>query len=272
MNHLPVDKRIQILSMLVEGSSMRSIERVCGVSINTVARYLDLAGDACAEHHDQYVRGIKGKRDVQCDELWSFVYAKDKSLEWATPWNDAGTVWTWTALDAKSKLFISYLFSLHRDADTATALFHDLNDRLERRPRVTADSLKSYRKAARNVWGRKSELSQVRKGEDTDHSTAYVERSNLTIRMGVRRYTRSTNAFSKKAEFHMAAVHLMLTYYNFCRIHKTLKVTPAMEAGLCSDLRDYDWLLDLVESAAPVPKKPGPKKGTKYRPRKRKAV
>ena len=246
---------------------MRSTARVCGVSLNTVARYLDLAGQACAEHHDQHVREIKGKRDFQCDELWSFVYAKDKSLDWAVPWDDAGTVWTWIALDAQSKLIASYLFSLNRDARSATALFRDLDMRLERRPRVTADSLKGYKIAASRVWGRKADLSQIRKGEETDHNTSYVERCNLTFRMCNRRYARKTNAFSKKSERHMASVHLLLTYYNFCRIHQTLKITPAMEAGLCSDLRDYNWLADLVESVALKPSKPGPAIGTKYRPR-----
>ena len=112
---------------------MRSTSRVCGVSIKTVARYLNIAGQACAEYHDTHVRGIKGKRDIQCDELWSFIYAKDKSLDWARPWDEAGTVWTWIGLDADSKLIPSYSFSLNRDARSATALFKDLDDRLEKR-------------------------------------------------------------------------------------------------------------------------------------------
>lgn len=269
MNRLSLEKRIQILAMLVEGMSMNAVARVCNVSFNTVCRYLDLAGEACEQHHYSFVRGIKGKRDVQCDELWAFVYAKDKSLDWAIPWDDAGTIWTWTALDSKSKLFISYLFSLKRDSNSATVLFKDLDSRLEKRPRVTTDSLRAYDIASHRVWGDKSQLTQTRKGVNTDHTTAFVERSNLTIRMGNRRYTRKTNAYSKTSDRHMAMGHLFFTHYNFCRIHKSLQVTPAMEAGLTDTLCDVDWLVDLVDSAAPIPKRPGPKPGTKYRPRRK---
>ena len=271
MNKLPIEKSIQILSMLVEGSSMRSTSRVCDVSINTVGRYLDLAGIACCLYHDVHVRGIKGKRDVQCDEVWSYVYAKDRVADWADPWDVAGSVWTFTALDADSKLLISYMLRQRRDARSATVLMRDMASRLKKTPRLTADKLGAYRIAAAKVWGRKAQLSQLRKGEDTDHNTAYVERHNLTIRMANRRYTRKTNAFSKKMARHEAAMHLFAVHYNFCRIHQTLRVTPAMEAGLTDTLYDMGWIVDLIEEVTKPPKKPGPKMGTKYRPRRSKA-
>ena len=248
---------------------MRTVSRVCDVAMETVGRYLDLAGEACADYHNENVRNIRGKRDVQCDEIWSYVYAKDKAIDQGPvePWDIAGTVWTFTGLDAYSKLLISHLTRQGRNTRSATMFFRDLDSRLEKRPRVTADSLKAYKIAAGKVWGRKAQLSQIRKGEDTDHNTAFVERYNLTIRQSNRRFTRKTNAFSKSIERHEAMLHLLFTYYNFCRIHGSLRVTPAMEAGLCSELRDLDWILDMIDDRLPKRKKPGPKKGAKYRPR-----
>ena len=247
---------------------MRSTARVCDVSINTVARYLDLAGAACHLYHDTHVREIKGKRDVQCDEVWSFIYAKDKVADWSDPWDVAGSVWTFTALDADSKLLISYFVRERRNTRSATVLMKDLVKRLEKRQKITADSLKAYKIASKKVWGDKAELSQLRKGEDTDHNTAYVERHNLTIRMANRRFTRKTNAFSKKFARHIAMMHLFALHYSFCRIHQTLRVTPAMEAGLTDMLHDVEWIVDLIEGITEPPRKPGPQKGTKYRPRK----
>lgn len=148
------------------------------------------------------------------------------------PWDAAGSVWTWTALDADSKLLVSYLVSLKRNTQAARELLIDLVGRLEKTPRITADELKSYRKAAKQVFDKKHKrvLSQMRRGEDTDHNTAYVEQHNLTIRMENRRYTRKINAFSKMLSKHIAMMHLWALHYNYCRIHKTLRVTPAMEA------------------------------------------
>ena len=142
---------------------------------------------------------------------------------------------------------------------------------MQKRPSITADELKSYRKAAKEVFGKKAHktLSQMRKGKDTGHNRAYVERHNLTIRMGNRRYARKTNAFSKKFSRHITMMDLWVVHYNFCRIHKTLRVTPAMEAGICDTLRDCDWIVWLIDSMTMLPKKPGPAVGTKYRPRKR---
>ena len=270
MNRLPRAKRVQVLSMLVEGMSMRSTARAYNVAFNTVADLLDMAGKACQLYHDEHVRGIPGKRNVQCDEVWSFVYAKDRALDWAEPLDIAGSVWTFTALDAQSKLLISYMVRKRRNTKSAARLMKDLNSRLTKRPKLTADSLKAYGRATKKTWGTTSHLSQIRKGEDTDHNTSYVERHNLTIRMANRRFTRKTNAFSKKMSRHEAAMHLFAVYYNFVRIHRTLRVTPAMEAGLTDTLYDMGWIVGLIEDITEPPKKPGPKKGTKYRPRKSK--
>ena len=268
MNRLPKNKRAQILATLVEGMSMRSTARICDVAFNTVADLLDRAGRACQLYHDDYVQGIRGKRNIQCDEIWSFVYAKEKNVEAAEPLDVAGTVWTFTALDADSKLLVSYMVRKKRNTKSATTLMKDLVKRTRKRPRLTADSLRAYDIAAKRVWGRKADLFQIGKREDTDHSTSYVERHNLTIRMANRRFTRKTNAFSKKLAKHEAAMQLFALHYNFCRIHGTLQVTPAMEAGIDDKLHDVNWIVDLIDEITEPPKKPGPKKGTKYRSRK----
>ena len=249
---------------------MRSIERHEGVSINTVAKLLNDAGAACHLYHYDYVRSIPGRRRIQCDEVWSFVYAKEKRAPYVDPWDVAGTVWTWTALDADSKLLVSYLVSPHRDAKAAAKLFTDLVSRLLATPHITADELKSYRTAARYVFGKHHNriLSQTRKGVGTGHSTSYVERHNLTIRMGNRRFTRKTNAFSKMFSRHVTMMNLWALHYNFCRIHMTLRVTPAMEAGLSNTLHDCEWIVELIDAMTMASKKPGPKVGSKYKPRK----
>ena len=270
MNRLSTDKRARILTLLVEGMSMRSIERTEGVSIVTVAKLLNDAGKACGLYHYDYVWDIPGKRSIQCDEVWSFVYAKEKRAPYVIPWDIAGTVWTWTALDADSKLLVSYLLSPNRDTESAVELLTDLASRLMATPHITADELKSYRAAARRVFGRKHKrvLFQTRKGEDTGHSTSYVERHNLTIRMSNRRYARKTNAFSKMFSKHVAMMDLWAVHYNFCRIHSSLRVTPAMEAGIDNTLHDCEWIVGLIDTMTMAPKKSGPKVGTKYRPRK----
>ena len=249
---------------------MRSIERHEGVSINTIAKLLDAAGKACHLYHYDYVRDIPGKRNIQCDEVWSFVYAKEKRAPYVDPWDVAGTVWTWTALDADSKLLVSYLVSPNRDTESAVELFADLASRLDETPHITADELKAYRAAAKRVFGRKHRrvLSQTRKGVESGHSTSYVERHNLTIRMGNRRFTRKTNAFSKMLSRHVTMMDLWALHYNFCRIHMSLRVTPAMEAGLTKELHDCEWIVELIDAMTMPSKKPGPAVGSKYRPRK----
>ena len=267
MNRLSKAKRAKILSLLVEGVSMRSISRAEDVDIGTVARLLDDAGKACEHYHNKLVRGLKGKRHLQCDEVWSFIYAKDKRAAYVDPWDKVGTVWTWTVLDSDSKLLVAYKARKRRNTRSAIVLMRDLASRLDETPRLVADQLKAYRKAAREVFGKKIELHQKKSDPETGFTTAHVERHNLTIRMGNRRFNRKTNAFSKKFSRHKAMLHLFMLYYNFVRIHKTLRVTPATEAGLTDTLHDFAWIVELIDSLAPPPKKPGPAKGTKYRPR-----
>jgi IS1 family transposase len=276
MNKLPVAKRVQILSMLCEGSSMRSISRVVDVSINTVTKLLEDAGAACAAHHDAHVRGVKSAR-IQCDEIWAFCYAKQKNAPSAKAAPEmAGDVWTWTAIDADTKLMISYL-SGGRDADYALALMDDLRQRLVNRVQLTTDGHKAYLSAVEEAFGDDIDYAQLVKlygaapevfkgryspaecigarkepitgNPDKKHvSTSYVERANLTMRMSMRRFTRLTNAFSKKLENHHHAQALYFTFYNFVRIHKTLKMSPAMAAGISDRLWSMEDVVALIDA------------------------
>lgn len=273
--------------MLCEGMSMRSVSRIADVSINTVSKLLVDAGDYCAKFHDENVVGVNAKR-VQCDEVWSFCYAKVKNVKHAkaAP-NNAGDVWTWTGIDADSKLIVSWVVG-DRDADCANAFITDLAGRLENRVQLTTDGLKVYVEAVEDVFGADIDYAQLVKiyGEtkgnpnrkyspsefvcaqqrpvqgtpDREHvSTSYVERSNLTMRMAVRRYTRLTNAFSKKHANHVHMVAIYTVFYNWLRIHKSLKVTPAMEAGLANRVWEWADLLETMDAEAPT-KKRGPYK------------
>lgn len=284
MNKLPLHKRVQILSVLVEGMSMRSISRVADVSINTVTKLLIEAGEACAEYHDKTVRGVKAER-VQCDEIWSFCYAKAKNVEKAkkAP-EDAGDVWTWTAIDADSKLIVSYLVG-GRDADYASAFIDDVADRLANRVQLTTDGHKAYLEAVDGAFGGKVDYAQLIKiygdvpekfrglcspadckgtkkvpvtGDlNEDYvSTSYVERMNLSIRMGNRRFTRLTNAFSKKIDNHLHMLSLYFVHYNFCRINKAAGASPAMAAGISDTLRDVEWIVGLIDAGATEPNRP----------------
>lgn len=298
MNRLDTAKRAMILGMLVEGMSMRSIERLTGASINTVRKLLDDAGEACAAYHHDNVRGIEGRRTIECDEIWAFVYAKQRNVPRAKAAPDnAGDVWTWTAIDADSKLIVSYLVASDREGATALQFLDDLRPRLEDRPQLNTDGLKAYIEAVEGAFGGDVDFAQVVKqygrepGTDNERrysppvctkvekrriegnpdmakaNTSYVERQNLSMRMGMRRFTRLTNAFSKRIEKHAAMVALYALHYNYCRIHATLKVTPAMEAGLSEEVRDLEWIVGLIDANAPKPNKPGPKPGTRYKPR-----
>ena len=285
MNKLTMEQRAKILHLLCEGMSIRAITRTTGASKNTVAKLLIDAGKACAAYHDANVRNVKATR-VQVDEIWSFTYAKQKNVADAkqAPAH-AGDTWTWTAIDADSKVIVSYLVG-GRDAQYANAFIADLAARLANRVQLTSDGHKAYLEAVEGAFGCEVDYAQLvkmygnvpgseqrryspadctgikkiqREGNpDIKHvSTSYVERSNLTMRMHMRRFTRLTNAFSKKVENHAHAVALHMMYYNFVRIHKTLRVTPAMAAGVSDRLWEIDDIAKLIEDAEGAPKKRG---------------
>lgn len=287
MNVLPIDKRIQIVNLLVEGMSMRAASRVADVSINTVTKLLGDVGAACAEYQDKALRKLNCKR-VQCDEIWSFVGMKEKNVPHELKGVlGYGDVYTWTAIDADSKLVPCWHVGT-RDADAAGAFIADLSDRLAHRVQLTTDGhgaylsavadsfnghvdysmlVKLYGDAPAHTAARKyspSKFTGARKTTisgypDEEHvSTSYVERQNLTMRMHMRRFTRLTNGFSKKLENHMAAVSLHFMFYNFGRIHKSLRVTPAMQAGVA----DHVWTIEEIVRLVPEPvaKKRGPYK------------
>jgi len=287
MNKLPVQTRIQILSMLCEGSSMRSISRVCDVSINTVSKLLVDAGKACAVFHDEKVRGVKARR-VQVDEIWSFTAAKQKNVaSMKAPVEGAGDTWTWTAIDAETKLLITWLVG-GRDSDYAIAFMDDLRDRLANRVQLTSDGHRAYLEAVEGAFGGDVDYAQLVKlygatseaakgryspaecigarkeriegSPDPKHiSTSFAERQNLTMRMQMRRFTRLTNAFSKKFENHMHMVALYTVWYNFVKQHKSLKgLSPAMAAGLSDTLWSMTDLAEMVDAAQPKPGKRGP--------------
>lgn len=295
MNKLPSAQRAAILTMLCEGASMRSVSRMADVSINTVAKLLVDAGRACAAHHDAAVRGVKARR-VQCDEIWSFTYAKAKNVADAKAAPDeAGDTWTWTALDADSKLIVAYLVG-GRDAGYAAAFMDDVAGRLANRVQLTTDGHKPYLRAVEGAFGAEVDYATLEKlygtapdaprgryspaecvgirktrvegKPDPAHvSTSYVERQNLTMRMHMRRFTRLTNAFSKKVENHAHMVALYTFWYNFVRIHKTLRVTPAMAAGLSARLWSMEDVVALIDAREAPAAKRGP-----YRPRQPKAA
>jgi IS1 family transposase len=285
MNKLPLDKRVHILSMLCEGSSMRSISRVCDVSINTVSKLLVDAGRACAAFHDEKVRAVKAHR-VQVDEIWSFTYVKQKNVPTAKRQDLAyGDTWTWTAIDADTKLLITWLVG-GRDGDYAIAFMDDLRARLANRVQLTSDGRKAYLEAVEGAFGGDIEYAMLVKlygatsegakgryspaecigarkepiegNPDPKHiSTSYAERQNLTMRMQMRRFTRLTNAFSKKFENHMHMVALYTVWYNYVKQHKSLKgLSPAMAAGISQTLWSMTDLAEMADANLP---KQGPR-------------
>jgi IS1 family transposase len=286
MNKLPLQTRVQILTMLCEGSSMRSISRVTGVSINTVSKLLVDAGNACAAFHDKTVRAVPSKA-VQCDEIWSFSYAKNKNVKFAKAAPEgAGDVWTWTAIDADSKLIVSWHVG-DRSAQTGASFLHDLKARLANRVQLTTDGHKAYLKAVLDA-GLDADYAMLNKIFATDYAgvgrysppkcigaikqsimgnpdmalvnTSFAERQNLTMRMSMRRFTRLTNGFSKKFENHCHALALYFVFYNFCRVHKTLGATPAMASGLIDRVMKMTDVVGLIDVANPVPAGRGPYK------------
>ena len=277
MNRLPLARRAQIIGLLVEGNSLRSASRLADVSINTVTKLLVDVGAACEEYQDKTLRHLKARR-IQCDEIWSFVYAKAKNVpkEHAGEWG-YGDVWTWVAIDADTKLVPSWAVG-RRDGFTASAFIRDLADRLASRVQLTTDGHKVYLEAVEGAFGNAIDYAMLVKMYEGDSgksapaerryspavctgareqaivgnpdpahiSTSFVERQNLTMRMQMRRFTRLTNAFSKKVENHKAMIALHYMHYNFARIHKSLRVTPAMEAGVS----DHVWSLEQIARLA----------------------
>jgi len=297
MNKLPLAKRVQILSMLCEGMSMRATARIADVSFNTVEKLLQDAGAACVAYHDRTVRGVTSQR-VQCDEIWSFVHAKAKNVPTAkaAP-QGAGDCWTWTALDADHKLILSWKVG-GRDADYALALMDDLRGRLANRVQLTTDGHKAYLSAVEEAFGADIDYGMLVKlygapaasleaarryspaecvgarkdtitgNPDPKHiSTSYTERHNLTMRMSMRRFTRLTNAFSKRVENHCHQLALYFVFYNFVRTHKTLRMTPAMSAGVSDRLWSMEDIVTLVDAREEAPKPRGP-----YKPRQPRAA
>lgn len=277
MNKLPLAKRAQILGLLVEGNSLRATSRLADCSINTVTKLLVDVGTACAEYQDKTLRNLMCKR-LQCDEIWSFVYAKAKNVPTAKDAPEgAGDAWTWTAIDADTKLIASWMVG-PRDGGIAYEFMQDLAGRLASRVQLTTDGHKAYLEAVEGAFGADIDYAQLVKlygvgGSDSPErkyspnvclgarpttvtgnpdiahvSTSYVERQNLTMRMSMRRFTRLTNAFSKKLENHGHAIALHFMYYNFGRIHKSLRITPAMAAGVSDHLWSLEEIATLADS------------------------
>lgn len=286
MNRLPLQKRAQILGLLCEGNSLRATSRLADVSLNTVTKLLVEVGGACSAYQDEALRDLSCKR-LQLDEVWSFVGAKEKNATEEQKANGYGDVWTWTAIDADTKLIPSW-FVGERDGGAAHEFVTDLAGRLQHRVQITTDGHRPYLEAIEGAFGSEVDYAMLIKiygqapegqrrysppvcmgavknrvegNPDRKHvSTSYVERSNLTLRMQCRRFTRLTNGFSKKVENHTHAVALHMMFYNFARIHKTLRITPAMAAGVS----DHVWTMEEIAALIPEPemKKRGP-----YRPR-----
>jgi IS1 family transposase len=276
MNRLSTEKRAQVITALVEGNSIRATARMTGVCKDAVLKLVRDFGKVCAEHHDRAVRGVASRR-VQCDEVWAFCYAKAKNVPEEKLGTGAGDVWTWTAIDADSKLMVSYLCG-GRDAEWASQFMEDLASRVSTRIQITTDGHRAYAQAVEGAFGMDVDYAMLIKlyGESPDNpdtryspvecigtrtavlngnpnprhiSTSFVERQNLNLRMGVRRFTRLTNAFSKKFENHCHMVAIYFAYYNFCRVHQTLRVTPAMEAGLTDHIWSLEELVSLLSDA-----------------------
>jgi IS1 family transposase len=273
MKTLSTSNRARVVSALVEGNSIRSTVRITGIAKNTVAKLVIDLGNACMSYHDSHVRNLRVRR-LQCDEIWQFVGAKAKNARAEKKAEGWGDTWTWTAIDADTKLCVSYLVG-GRDAGWAKEFMEDCASRIRNRVQITTDGHKAYLEAVENAFGADIDYAQLQKiygavaenetrysparciGADMKvvsgnpnpkHiSTSFVERQNLTMRMSMRRFTRLTNGFSKKIENHIAAVAMYFMYYNFCRVHQTLRVTPAMESGLS----DHVWTIEEMCSLLP---------------------
>jgi len=275
MNKLSTEKRAQIIGCLVEGNSLRATARICDVAFNTVLKFMPEIGSACAEYQDKVFRNLKCKR-IQCDEIWSFCYAKQKNVPKDKRGEFGyGDIWTWVALDADTKLVPSF-FVGNRDSECAKIFMEDLASRLANRVQLTTDGHQVYLTAVEHAFAGDidyamlvkiyestqevtryspakctgSEKKKITGNPNPKHvSTSFVERQNLTMRMNIRRFTRLTNGFSKKIENHVCHLALHYMYYNFCRIHKSLRVTPAMEAGVTDHVWGLEELVGLIKKS-----------------------
>ena len=283
MNRLPDHKRVLIIRCLVEGMSIRSTARTADVSKNTVLKLLREAGKACAEFQDRQLRDLNS-RLIEVDEIWSFVYAKEKNVPRAkNPPPQAGDVWTWTAFDPDSKLVPSWRVG-DRSSMTAIDFMDDLRARLAHRVQLTSDGHNAYLEAVEGAFGGDVDYAMLVKiygkqpgGEHEtcigsikrpiegrpnrkSISTSGVERNNLTMRMSMRRFGRLTNAFSKRVENHVAALSLHFMHYNFCRIHRSIRTTPAMAAGVTDRLYEISDIVRIIDESLPKPGPRGPYK------------
>ena len=276
INRLSTADRARVVASLVEGNSIRATVRMTGVAKNTIAKLLVDLGAACSKYQDEMVRGIRSKR-VQCDEIWSFVGSKERNTSIEKKAHGWGDCWTWTALDADTKLMISFLLG-ERSLNTAYDFMHDVAERLSGRIQLTTDGNRVYIEAVESAFQDEIDYAMLRKLYGTDPeahetryspakcigcemkkiignpdpkhvSTSYVERANLTMRMSMRRFTRLTNGFSKKLENHAAMVALYFMYYNFARVHQTLRVTPAMEAGIADHIWNIEEIVGLLDKS-----------------------
>lgn len=275
MNRLNRTKQAQVIAALVEGNSIRAIERMTGVAKHSILKLIKDVGIACADYQDRTLRNLKCKR-IQCDEIWQFCYAKEKNVPADKKGQFGyGDVWTWVAIDADTKLVPAFMTG-NRDARSAKMFIDDLAERLSHRVQLTTDGLRVYLDAVEGAFGADIDYAQLIKvyGASQDEvryspaecigcetkkiqgkpdpkciSTSYIERQNLTMRMSMRRFTRLTNGFSKKVENHAYSVALHYMHYNFCRVHQTLRVTPAMEAGLANHV----WSIEEIAALIPEP-------------------
>jgi IS1 family transposase len=281
MNQLTNERRAQVIKQICEGSSIRTTVRITGIAKNTIVKLLAEIGAVCMEYQDKALRNLPCKR-IQCDEIWSFCYAKDKNVPADKKGQFGfGDVWTWTAICPETKLIASWTVG-DRSAGTAHEFMQDLAGRLAHRVQLTTDGHRAYLQAVEDAFGANVDYAMLIKlyGNDretearyspaecigtrqigvagcpkAEHiSTSHVERHNLTMRMSMRRFARLTNAFSKKIENHVAGLSLYFMYYNFCRVHQTLRVTPAMEAGIA----DHVWSIEEVVALLPE-EKSGPR-------------
>jgi IS1 family transposase len=284
MNRLSIADRASILRILVEGNSLRSASRLADVSLNTVMKLVVDLGAACEQIHNERVKNVRVRR-LQADEIWQFCGAKAKNVTLEKKAQGWGDTWTWTGLDADTKLCVSYLVG-GRSANWAMEFMLDCAARIKGRVQITTDGHKAYLEAVETAFGATCDYAMLQKiygapaendtryspatcigcdmkvvsgDPDPKHvSTSYVERHNLTMRMSMRRFTRLTNGFSKKIENHIAMVAIYAVHYNFVRIHKTLRITPAMAAGLTDHVWSLEEVVQMAEAAMPKPGKRGP--------------